>query len=49
MELLKYTFLLFRNQDSNELNIIFKLDGKNKEYGVIIPNESVDEAIVMRL
>lgn len=49
MELLKYTFLLFRNQDSNELNIIFKLDGKNKEYGVIIPNESVDEAVVMRL
>ncbi|MGE3724750.1 MAG: ribosome-associated translation inhibitor RaiA [Candidatus Sericytochromatia bacterium] len=49
MELLKYTFLLFRNQDSNDLNIIFKLDGKNKEYGVIIPNESVDEAIVMRL
>lgn len=49
MELLKYSFMLFRNQDSNELNIIFKLDGKNKEYGVIVPNESVDEAVVMRV
>jgi putative sigma-54 modulation protein len=47
MELLKYSFMLFRNQDSNELNIIFKLDGKNKQYGVIIPNESLDEAEVL--
>lgn len=49
MELLNYNFMLFRNQDTNELNIIFKLDGKSKEYGVIIPNESVDEALVMRV
>lgn len=49
LELLNYHFMLFRNQDTNELNIIFKLDGKNKEYGLIIPNESVDEALVMRI
>ena len=49
MELLNYTFMLFRNQDTNELNIIFKLDAKKKEYGVIIPNESVDEAEIVRV
>ncbi len=49
MELLNYTFMLFRNQDTNELNIIFKLDAKKKEYGVIIPNESIDEAEIVRL
>ena len=49
MELLNYNFLLFRNQESNALNIIYRLDDKNHEYGLIIPEESVDEAVVMRI
>lgn len=49
MDLMDYKFLLFKNQDSNDLNIIYKLSGKNDEYGLIIPDESVDEALVMRI
>ncbi|PKL74399.1 MAG: ribosomal subunit interface protein [Candidatus Melainabacteria bacterium HGW-Melainabacteria-1] len=49
MELLNYNFLLFRNQESNVLNIIYRLDGKAQSYGLIIPDESVDEAVVMKL
>ena len=49
MELLEYNFLLFKNQDNNALNIIYRLDGKNNEYGLIIPDESVDEATVMTI
>lgn len=49
MEMLDYNFLLFRNQESNSLNIIYRLDDKNHEYGLIIPDESVDEALVMKI
>lgn len=49
MELLKYNFLLFRNQESDSLNIIYRLDDKHHEYGLIIPDESVDEALVMKI
>lgn len=49
MELLNYNFLLFRNQESNAINIIYRLDDKNQEYGLIIPDESVDEALVMKV
>lgn len=49
MDLMNYNFLLFKNQDSNELNIIYRLDDKNNEYGLIIPDESVDEAEVLRI
>lgn len=49
MDLMDYNFLLFRNQDSHALNIIYRLDDKHHEYGLIIPDESVDEAVVMRI
>lgn len=49
MELLDYNFLLFKNQENNALNIIYRLDSKNNEYGLIIPDESVDEATVMTI
>lgn len=49
MEMLSYNFMLFRNQDSNELNIVYRLDGKNNAYGLIIPEESVDSAVVVKL
>ena len=49
MELLNYKFLLFKNAESNELNIIYVLNDKNHEYGLIIPDESVDEAVVMKI
>lgn len=49
MELMNYNFLLFKNQDTQALNIIYRLDDKNHEYGLIIPDESVDEAVVMRI
>jgi len=49
MDLMDFNFLLFRNQDSNVLNIIYKLDEKSDEYGLIVPDESVDEALVMRI
>jgi len=49
MDLMDYKFLLFKNQDSNDLNIIYKISGKDDEYGLIIPDESVDEAMVVRI
>lgn len=49
MDLMDYPFLLFRNQDTHALNIIYQLDEKSDEYGLIIPDESVDEAVVMRI
>ncbi len=49
MELLNYKFLLFKNAENNELNIIYVLNDKNHEYGLIIPDESVDEAVVMKI
>ncbi len=49
MDLLDYNFLLFKNQDNQALNIIYRLDGKNNEYGLIIPDESVDEATIMTI
>lgn len=47
MELNEYNFMLFRNPDSNALNIVYRLNDKNHEYGLIIPDESVDQAVVM--
>lgn len=49
MELMEYNFLLFRNQESDSLNIIYRIDDKHHEYGLIIPDESVDEAVVMKV
>jgi putative sigma-54 modulation protein len=49
MDLMDYPFLLFRNQDNNALNIIYRIDEKSDEYGLIIPDEAVDEAVVMRI
>ncbi|MBF2053423.1 MAG: ribosome-associated translation inhibitor RaiA [Candidatus Sericytochromatia bacterium] len=49
MDLMDYPFLLFRNQDTNALNIIYRIDEKSDEYGLIIPDEAVDEAVVMRI
>lgn len=49
MELLGYKFLLFKNAENDELNIIYALNDKNHEYGLIIPDESVDEAVVMKI
>ena len=49
MDLMDYPFLLFRNQDSNALNIIYRIDEKSDEYGLIIPDEAIDEAVVMRI
>lgn len=48
MELDDYNFMLFRNPDTNALNIVYKLNDKNHEYGLIVPEESVDQALVMK-
>jgi putative sigma-54 modulation protein len=49
MDLLDYNFLLFRNQHDNQLNILYRVDEKAHEFGLIIPDESVDQATVMKL
>jgi hypothetical protein len=46
LELLDYNFMLFRNQDTEALNIIYKEDG-DKVYGLIIPEEAVDSALML--
>jgi putative sigma-54 modulation protein len=48
MDLMDYNFMLFRNQETNGLNIIYKLDPKGAEYGLIVPDEAVDQAKVVK-
>lgn len=48
MDLMDYNFMLFRNQETNGLNIIYKLDPKGTEYGLIVPDEAVDQAKVVK-
>lgn len=49
MDLLDYNFLLFRDQDNNALKLIYRIKGKNNEFGLIVPDESVEEAEVLRV
>lgn len=48
MEVLHYKFFLFRNQDTNQLNIVYK-ESEKDTYGLIIPDESAEEAIVLKV
>lgn len=41
LETLNYSFFLFRNQDTEKINIIYKTDKKNT-YGFVVPEEDID-------